>query len=424
MRGVCAEMDYATDSSRTKSKVTQFEKWDQVTLTDPPAETRRFFPREAQSPVVVGFQKFGRGRVYLLCCDPFGLPPEELWQYRDRFFDHVFFSTTAPMFRSSPASSRTTSRAAVRRRNPAVATSIWFLLFLTVYLCLIVPGDYFLVRRLNRPRLTWVTFPVTVLVFTGMAWFLGQGRVGGIEYREVTWIDTPRADPTMGIVQSVVGVYSDTNRELSFSPVAERAEVKVATSGGGPVTYRPEPGVERLSQKMHIFADHEYHVTWRDRAPLVTATLREDLDSGIEDDEIINLLVEGEVNRQPYGWVLQWEGHFYQFEHSEATVVDEGWEFSLIRGRPSKRDFTRDGYGHDIVMQMVCEDAQSFYSDVDGAWVAVLMPAAWPALEVRERNPTPHGLTIARCGVAVPKRSADEEVDRSQDIDPTLDEEG
>jgi hypothetical protein len=41
------------------------------------------------------------------------------------------------------------------------------------------PGDYYLVKRLGRPRLTWVTFPAIVLVFTFAAWFGAEAWIGG-----------------------------------------------------------------------------------------------------------------------------------------------------------------------------------------------------------------------------------------------------
>jgi hypothetical protein len=51
-----------------------------------------------------------------------------------------------------------------------------------LYLLLIGPVDYFVLRRIGRPGLTWVTFPVVALVFSGVAVItVSLGRTGGSE---------------------------------------------------------------------------------------------------------------------------------------------------------------------------------------------------------------------------------------------------
>lgn len=48
-----------------------------------------------------------------------------------------------------------------------------------LYAFAVGPGDYFLVRRLGRPRLTWITFPIIVAVFTAAAYYGARMFVGG-----------------------------------------------------------------------------------------------------------------------------------------------------------------------------------------------------------------------------------------------------
>lgn len=51
-------------------------------------------------------------------------------------------------------------------------TTLFFALIFT-WLLIIGPGDYFLVRFLKRPWLTWITFPTWVILFIGFLYILG-----------------------------------------------------------------------------------------------------------------------------------------------------------------------------------------------------------------------------------------------------------
>ncbi|HIJ65988.1 MAG TPA: hypothetical protein HPP77_08540 [Candidatus Hydrogenedentes bacterium] len=53
------------------------------------------------------------------------------------------------------------------------------LLLMALYALAVGPGDYFLVRRLGKPSLTWVTFPVIVAAFTFAAYTGARLWVGG-----------------------------------------------------------------------------------------------------------------------------------------------------------------------------------------------------------------------------------------------------
>lgn len=54
----------------------------------------------------------------------------------------------------------------------------WLLAFAGVYLFVIGPLDYFVLRALRRQPLTWITFPITIAVFSGLA-LLGTSYVKG-----------------------------------------------------------------------------------------------------------------------------------------------------------------------------------------------------------------------------------------------------
>lgn len=57
----------------------------------------------------------------------------------------------------------------------------WFVGFLVVYLLLVGPANYLLLKRRGRKELLWVTVPVLALVFSGVAYGLARGSRGGVE---------------------------------------------------------------------------------------------------------------------------------------------------------------------------------------------------------------------------------------------------
>lgn len=56
---------------------------------------------------------------------------------------------------------------------------LWILVVLALYLLMIGPVDYFVLKKLNRLSWTWVTYPVIVLVFTLGTWAVAQSSKSG-----------------------------------------------------------------------------------------------------------------------------------------------------------------------------------------------------------------------------------------------------
>lgn len=64
----------------------------------------------------------------------------------------------------------------------AQRTSLRFgivLLLTGLYALAVGPGDYLFVRRMGKPKLTWITFPVIVFVFTALSYFGARAWIGG-----------------------------------------------------------------------------------------------------------------------------------------------------------------------------------------------------------------------------------------------------
>jgi hypothetical protein len=105
----------------------------------------------------------------------------------------------------------------------------WLLLLLLVYLLVIGPFDRFWLKRINRPMLTWITFPCYVVFFSGLIYFIGYRlRSGDSEYNEVHLVDVLRnADRAELRGRTYASIYSPSNARYPM-----RSTLKYATLRG------------------------------------------------------------------------------------------------------------------------------------------------------------------------------------------------
>lgn len=97
------------------------------------------------------------------------------------------------------------------------------LLLLLVYLVVIGPFDRWWLRKINRPMLTWVTFPSYVLLFSVLIYYIGfRLRAGNSEWTELHVVDVlPRSGDALLRGRTYGSVYSPAN---NLYPVALKAE--------------------------------------------------------------------------------------------------------------------------------------------------------------------------------------------------------
>jgi hypothetical protein len=89
----------------------------------------------------------------------------------------------------------------------------WLLLLLVAYVVIIGPVDYFLIRKLRRPMLTWITFPSYVAAFSAVIYVTGYSlRAGKTEWNEITVVDIqPRGDQAVFVGKTFGTIYSPAN---------------------------------------------------------------------------------------------------------------------------------------------------------------------------------------------------------------------
>ena len=115
----------------------------------------------------------------------------------------------------------------------------WLVVFSGIYLLVIGPLDYLVLRGLRRQPLTWVTFPVAIAVFTGLA-ILGTRYTKGSTaiLTRVELVDVlPDAQRWRG--ETFFGVFSTRKVDLSITSGFDDAVIAPLVDPG----YLPDPTV-------------------------------------------------------------------------------------------------------------------------------------------------------------------------------------
>ncbi len=124
----------------------------------------------------------------------------------------------------------------------------WVAFFIFLYILLIGPGDYFLLKKvLRRMELTWITFPAIVLTVSLLAYFAAY-RLKGNDLL-VNKVDVIDVDQVSGLTRgrTVMSLFSPQNRDynIGFVPVPPNLDHDVpplasTSSSGEP----PRPPVD------------------------------------------------------------------------------------------------------------------------------------------------------------------------------------
>jgi len=109
----------------------------------------------------------------------------------------------------------------------------WLLLLLIVYLVVIGPLDQFWLKRINRPMLTWITFPCYVVLFSLLIYVIGYKlRAGESEWNELHLVDVlPKGDQAELRGQTYASVYSPSNQRYVLEGQEEFATLRSEFAG-------------------------------------------------------------------------------------------------------------------------------------------------------------------------------------------------
>ena len=177
--------------------------------------------RPTDLPLVIR-QPFGFGELVFVALD-WDAPPIAGWSGRGYLFDKLFRRSVNPAEKSSDFAGGLAAqagyddlsgqlRAALDQFPGVTPIPFWSIaLLMVVYLAIIGPLDYYVVHRVfQRMQVAWLTFPLSILLFCGLAFWLAHADKGTVvRVRQVDLVD---ADLDEGM-----GVWKDSPRERGTS---------------------------------------------------------------------------------------------------------------------------------------------------------------------------------------------------------------
>lgn len=110
----------------------------------------------------------------------------------------------------------------------------WLLLLLVVYLIVIGPFDMYFLRKINRPMLTWLTFPSYVVLFSLLIYYIGYMlRAGESEWNEIHFVDVyPSGEQAEMRGRTFASVYSPANQRFALQGKQRYAALRTELAGG------------------------------------------------------------------------------------------------------------------------------------------------------------------------------------------------
>jgi hypothetical protein len=155
-------------------------------------------------------KEIGFGKVYYFAADP-GLNPLNDWDGMEKIYEHLLaFKSPKPSWAYGTWDTYQANTALSTLPELSLPSFVYICCWLGLYIVIIAPVNYFILRRRKRTELAWVTVPILVVIFTCMAYFSGYAYRGTkpILNRIMLaqgWQGVEKAQTT-----ALVGVYSPT----------------------------------------------------------------------------------------------------------------------------------------------------------------------------------------------------------------------
>jgi hypothetical protein len=188
------------------------------------------------APLIVTANR-GWGRVTLLLFSP-EREPFRSWKNLPTFWAKLadvpgIMYVDAKLGRSAGPSSDGIFGAMLDTRQVHKLPVAWLLLLLVVYLVVIGPFDQYWLKRINRPMLTWITFPCYVVLFSLLIYVIGYKlRAGESEWNELHLVDVLlKGDEAELRGQTYASVYSPANQRYLLESRQEYATVRSEFAG-------------------------------------------------------------------------------------------------------------------------------------------------------------------------------------------------
>ncbi|HTH47444.1 MAG TPA: hypothetical protein VMB21_08040 [Candidatus Limnocylindria bacterium] len=211
--------------------------------------------KSGTAPLIVSGSR-GRGLVTLLAFNP-EREPFRSWKHRTWFWARLVdvppaLLRTAEFTVYGGRSLDAVFGGMVDTRQVRKLPIGFLLLLLVVYLVVIGPLDQWWLKKINRPMLTWITFPAYVALFSLLIYLIGYKlRAGQTEWNEVHIVDIlPQGDGTRAVLRgrTFTSIYSPRNDTYKVATELQHATFRAEFQGlwgngndNGKVTVQVKP---------------------------------------------------------------------------------------------------------------------------------------------------------------------------------------
>jgi hypothetical protein len=123
-------------------------------------------------------KQIGFGKVFYLAADP-NLQPLSGWDGMKEIYDHLLaFKSPRPVWADASWDSNQANNALATLPELALPSFVYVCCWLGIYVLMVGPVNYMILRRMKRTELAWVTVPVLVILFSCLAYFSGYAYRG------------------------------------------------------------------------------------------------------------------------------------------------------------------------------------------------------------------------------------------------------
>lgn len=201
-------------------------------------------------------QSQGRGSVYFLALDP-KLAPLVDWDGNEVVWGAVAAAAPrTPRWGIGAQNSYSAGAAVETLPSLALPSTLALMFFLVAYVMIVGPINYFVLRRIQRRELAWLTIPVIVLFFTAVAYLTGFQIKGNETIINQMSIAYGRTDGEWMRVQTLVGLYSPRRAvyDIIFpgGSLVRPFESNFGTLAGGGNTGPVQQGAEMTVEDVRV----------------------------------------------------------------------------------------------------------------------------------------------------------------------------
>ncbi len=178
-------------------------------------------------------REWGRGRVYFLALDP-TLAPLADWDGSPAVWSEVAGDVPRfPFWATGFSNSYAASEAVKNIPTLALPSAVLLLCFMGVYVALIGPANYLVLKRLKRREWAWISIPALIVFFTGCAYLTGFGLKGNNLILHQMNVAYGQASSPGLRVNSLVALYSPRRATYDFILPGDAMAFPFSDSFGG-----------------------------------------------------------------------------------------------------------------------------------------------------------------------------------------------